>query len=159
MIVLLGFIRQHWEELKTTFLLLILIPLIIFMLLGIISLFDKYKFKRRIVQLIIVLLLLFLSISFLSKLEFEQDMRWYIRFPHAVNSESGLEVLSEDMRKSWQFFHTPESPEEYDYQRDKLTKANLLPTLYQPLILNRPDSEGLFGKNMTVLAIWQYIYE
>lgn len=150
-------VQENWEELKTTFILLVFNPLTIFMAGGIRSLFTK-NFKTKLLLLIGICLMLVFFVKISSLIEVEQDLRWYERFPHAVNSESGLNTLTEEYRNDWRFFYTPETKEEYKYQKKKLTQGNLLPMLYTNVNLSMPTLTEINKRDLETLEIWNYIY-
>lgn len=150
-------VQENWEELKTTFVLLLFNPIIIFMVAGIKWLFRE-GFTLKLFKIVGVSLILMFLVKAAYNLEIQEDERWYQRFPHAVNSESGLEVLGEEYRDGWQFFYTCETEEEYLFQKRKLTEGNPLPELYEKFELTVPDTNDIYRKDLETLEIWNYIY-
>jgi len=151
-------VQENWEELKTTFILLIFGPLVMFMAAGLKWLMNNLGWKT-LLKVTVVSIVLMIMIQLSSNIDVPVDERWYERFPHAINSESGLAELEESDRNSWEFFYTAETREEYEQQKRKLTRGNLFPALYEPF---QPQvsvvSYGLQKKELTTLEIWDYIY-
>ncbi|MFC1576256.1 hypothetical protein ACFL3J_01145 [Candidatus Omnitrophota bacterium] len=149
-------VQENWSELKTTFVLLFLNPLIIFMSFGVWWLFEKKFIRKNIVKTALLTILFILVIKLGSHADFAVDERWYVRFPRAAGKNK-MSYIGDDLRTE------PESPEMLERQKKELTRANLLPKVDVQKVdlasaLNAAKQE--FGqKNITVVDYWKYIYE
>jgi hypothetical protein len=118
---------------------------------------------KNLVAVSAICAILFCSVKLLKNVDVPADNRWYQRFPHAALNESNLNGLPENMRNDWVYFHTKETDEEIDYEKQKLTSCNFLPALYLPLSfkLQFPLDEinrEIRTRELTILAVWEYIY-
>jgi hypothetical protein len=156
--------QENWEELKQTFMALHLFPLMAFLAFGLDWLKRHARQLRAWMIPAALALALGLGVRALAHWEVPADERWYVRFPHAAANSTGLDGLPEGLRKDWHFFHTRETPAEYQEERRHMTRACVLPCLYRPVHL--PDAGTLeriaaepSTASLTTLAYWSYIYE
>jgi len=163
-VALLFAFQENWEELKQTFMALHLFPLVVFVAAGLRWLEHRRREVYAWLMYAACLLLLVASVLAARHVEVEADERWYERFPHARNSESGLHELPPELRKDWHYFYTREVPEEVDRERAHMTRLRPWPVLYRPLHLPDRDDLDRIGREpvereLRTLAIWSYIYE
>ncbi len=157
--------QENWEELKTSFLILILPPISIFIGMGLSAFISKIKnkdYKKALFSLLIILALIYSSVFMLKFIDYKVDERWYERFPHSLKDEINMSVLSNELRLDWQFFYTKDTLEEYEIQKEKYTDVWILPRLYSKLHVNN-FSVGTFYSNvdkkeLKTLEVWNYIY-
>ncbi|MFO7711524.1 MAG: glycosyltransferase family 87 protein [Candidatus Woesearchaeota archaeon] len=140
-------LQENWEELKSSFIILLFPTIAIFMASGL-SL-------RKIPAILTITILLTGGLFALETVHFEKDERWYQRFPHSLTEEISPK-LEMDMRLGWQFFYTPETQEEYEQMREKYLRKSLFPTLYNQPKINYENNYKVY--NLTTLEIWDYIY-
>jgi len=151
--------QENWEEPKTTFGALIIVPLALFMVRGLVWLAEKPRATRRWASLLALVVLLEAGIYSAADVRVPVDERWYVRFPKAKTEAVRYGCLADEQRREWMFFHTDECPAELAEQRAKLTRGNLLPNLYYPLRLQAPDLAAEFGRKQPHLFdIWNRIY-
>lgn len=151
--------QENWEEPKTTFGALIIVPLGLLMALGIEWLADRPRSWRRWASLLGVVLLLEAGVWAAARVHVPVDERWYVRFPKAKTETAHYGCLADEQRREWMFFHTDECPAELAEQRAKLTRGNLLPHLYYPLRLGGVDLAAELGNDEPRLFdIWHRIY-
>lgn len=153
---LLLSVQENWSELKMTFLLLIINPLVLFMSFGIEKLFSAQNKLRSLSQVIFLTASIFLLIRLVSFLDFTVDERWYVRFPRILEGKN-ISYIGDDLRTK------KENPGELIAQKNNLTKGNLFPRLYYNKI-NISEKIGaikqeLVQKDITVVDFWRYIYE
>lgn len=156
--------QENWEELKSSFLILILPSLTFFVIAGIVAIKNSLNRGKKLLIAFIILVTIFLiSVSVIHNVDFEKDSRWYIRFPHSQTHEVNLDTLPEDLRLDWQFFYTDETQEEYQYLKQKYTSFNVFPQLYQPVRINNFSLEKFRdefnNKQLITLDVWDYIYD
>jgi len=109
---------------------------------------------------LVLAILISLSMTGISYLDFEKDFRWFERFPHAKANPEEIIYQDMNMRDEWQFFHSDETDEEIKLQRSILTKGNLLPD-YGFLSINTKSIFDEFSDANETLAfvdVWKYIY-
>jgi hypothetical protein len=157
--------HENWDELKMTYALLTYPALGLAAAAGLERLSDAVRARRM--QPVIVWLGLTLTLVLgcraLGTVEVPLDERWYVRFPGAAANGSGIVLLTDDLRRDWEFFHTVESPEEIAIERTRFGRGNLLPNRYW---LREPSwSEGagrlaseMGDRDLRLLAVWFYIY-
>lgn len=154
--------QENWEELKSSFLIILLPSLTFFVIAGVISIKNSLNRDKPLIAFITLVIIFFISMSILRNVDFEKDSRWYIRFPHSQTHETDLEDLPEDLRLDWQFFYTDETQKEYQYLKQKYTSVNILPQFYQPIKINNFSlekfSDEFSNKQLVTLEVWDYIY-
>ncbi|PLW79419.1 hypothetical protein C0585_07775 [Candidatus Woesearchaeota archaeon] len=149
-------VQENWEDVKSTFILLIYTPLIILMTAGIYEL--KKLDKKKIITFSVILIFSLIFLQIISNINFEKDDRWYERFPKAGSIE---EFNYEDplMRDEWQYFHTDESIQEIETQKNILTYPNFLP---QYNILSLPNLNNIYNElnneKLVLNEVWDHIY-
>ncbi|MAG50860.1 hypothetical protein CL621_04460, partial [archaeon] len=156
--------QENWEELKSSFLILLLPSLSIFAIAGIASI--KNRLNKNLIKPAIafttIIIILVASITFISNLNFEKDQRWYTRFPHSLTNEINLNTLPEKSRLDWQFFYTDETKEEYQKQKQKYISPGIFPKLYHQISIKefsfREFKNNINKKQLTTLEVWNYIY-
>lgn len=163
-VALLFAFQENWEELKQTFMALQLFPLVVFVAAGLRWLGDRRREAYAWLMLGASLLVLTAGVLAIRQLEVEPDGRWYERFPHARNSESGLDELPPELRKDWHYFYTRETEAEVEREREHMTRLRPWPVLYRPLhVPDRADLQRIgrepVDRELRTLAIWSYIYE
>ncbi len=172
-------VQENWEELKSSFVIMVLPSFVYFINYGIdtflrecLNLYKhaKKKINRmilkpiviRCISLIIIFTLIASSIPFLKSLEFQKDERWYERFPHSQTCNISALGLSEELRSDWQFFYHDETYSEYITQKEKYLNVGLFPKMYTKVNLNVSSVRGvvyMVGKrNLKTLEVWNYIY-
>jgi len=147
-------LQENWSELKTTFLLLFMNPILIWMSFGIHALF---KAKRKLVlvsTITLISLLLCIGIQSLRTIDFAVDGRWYERFPRATKST--MSYVGDDLRSQ------PESASEIHKQKIHLTKVNLFPNVSVPRLPFSLLQEKIRGEitsfSIQTIDYWKYIY-
>jgi hypothetical protein len=153
---LLLSVQENWSNLKMTFLLMYLNPLLIFMAGGIEGLIAQGALLKRITRVTILTIILFSMVKLCYLLNFEVDERWYARFPRAVKGVN-ISYIGDDLRTK------KENPLDIIAQKKNLTEGNLLPRLYKGKI-NIPAKlvtikRETKQRDITVVDIWKYIYE
>ena len=148
--------QENWSNLKMTFLLMLISPIIIFIAAGIEGLSSKEKLKSKLAGVIVLSIVLFFVIRSLASFDFEVDQRWYERFPRAVE-EKDISYIGDDLRTK------KEDPAELLEQKKSLTQGNLLPRLNKTPIdlLEKIQTikQEMKQKEITLVDIWRYIYE
>lgn len=151
--------QENWEEPKTTFGALAIIPLAVLMARGVEWLAADHRSWRRWAAMAAVVLLVTGAVRIAAWVQVPVDERWYERFPKAKVEAAQIGCLTDEQRREWMFFHTDECPAEVREQRDKLTRANLPPNLYYPLRLHLPDLATEWGRyEPPIFDIWDRIY-
>ena len=151
--------QENWEEPKTTFGALAIVPLAVFMVRGIEWIVDRPKSLVRWGSLACVVLVLKVAVFSVSYLSVPVDERWYVRFPKAKTEAPRIGCLSDEQRREWMFFHTDECDEELAVQSRKLTRGNLLPRPFYPLRFHLPNPEEKWGGyTPEIFDIWEKIY-
>ena len=152
--------QENWEDVKTTFILLLFNPLIIFITGGLLYfVLNRKTFFLKMIKFIFVIILITLALKIISNLEFEKDSRWFERFPEA--KENNLPVVFKDpyMRDEWQFFHTDETFQEITKQKKLLILSNVFPSYILRFDTKSIEHELLSPKdNLTLVDVWKYIY-
>lgn len=151
--------QENWEEPKTTFGALNIVPLAVLMSAGIAWLKEGLRSPKRWIALLVAVLLIEGGLYAVRGLEVPVDERWYVRFPKAKVEAAQTGCLNDLQRREWMFFHTDECQEELDEQRAKLTRGNLLPGLYYPLEFY-PENIGSewWRYRPDIFDIWHQIY-
>jgi len=155
--------QENWEELKSSFLIILMPSLAFFIISGIVAVKNSLREdKKPLIAFTTLIVISFISVNIIYDLNFEKDGRWYVRFPHSQAHETNLNSLPEDLRLDWQFFYTDETQEEYRYLKQKYTSLNILPQIYRPLKMNsfslQKFKDELNNKQLTTLEVWDYIY-
>lgn len=153
--------QENWEDVKSTFILMILPSLFIFVIFGVnylktVLLKRKYKLF---IPYILTIILIIVGLNLISNLHFDKDFRWHERFPESKNSTEVFKYEDSLMRDEWNYFHTDESLDEIDDIREILTKGNLLPD-YSTVGFNMDSFEDDFNNNNSnrMIDVWRYIY-
>jgi len=155
--------QENWEELKMSFLMLQLPPLVLLMAFGLQRLTAIGGVRRNVISLLAALILLTVGLKFCFYLEFPQDQRWYQRFPKAAVNASELDGLPPEKRLDPEFFLTRETDEERLAEKKRFTAMCLIPCAYLPLDTNA-DSWGtevrheLDTRVLKVRNVWDTIY-
>ena len=151
--------QENWEEPKTTFGALAIVPLAVFMVRGLEWLASRPRDWRRWAALAVTVAAIEGGVWAARQVEVPVDERWHVRFPKARKEASGIGCLSDAQRREWLFFHTDECPSELKFQRAKLTRGNLLPSLYFPLTLGAAGfGEQWWKYEPEIFDIWDKIY-
>ena len=151
--------QENWEEPKNTFGVLAVGPLCVLMVRGLAWLSERPRSAGRWGALAAAALVLELGVHAARRVEVPVDSRWYERFPKAKVEAASVGCLADEQRREWMFFHTDECKEELAFQRRKLTRGNLLPRTYYPLVFHRPDvcrNWGCYAPD--IFDIWDRIY-
>jgi glucan phosphoethanolaminetransferase (alkaline phosphatase superfamily) len=155
-IYLLLSVMENWSNLKTTFLLMALSPLLIFSAAGLNNLLTYQKLKKKMITLILLCIAIFCAVKIISSQEFSVDMRWYERFPRALEGKN-ISYIGDDLLTK------KEDPQELLAQKKRLTRGNFSPELYSGRIDFKDTLQAMkreWGqKNITVVDIWKYVYE
>lgn len=153
MYILLS-VQENWSELKTTFLLLWLNPLILFMSLGLEKFFINVK--KDISKILFLSIILIIAVKLLFYLDFGIDQRWYIRFPRAIKG-TNFSYVGDDLRTKF------EAPSELIAQKKNLTQGNIFPWMSANVMLIPYKlsiiKEEINQKDITTVDFWKYIYE
>jgi len=162
-VFLLFAFQENWEEVKMTFILLLFAPLVLFMAEGLgILCYGELRKSAAVVLTALTICIVGLT-RLATTLDLPEDERWYVRFPKAVHSESGLARLPVEKRNDWEFFHTREGPGELADEKRRMASGNLLPSLYLPLALDplaaaRAVVEEAGNYKVRLLDTWRLIY-
>lgn len=153
---LLLLFQENWSNLKMTFLLMCLNPLIVFISLGADRLLSGKPSLIHILKTALFSIALFISVRSLFYINFQADERWYERFPRAVKGVN-ISYIGDDLRTK------KEDPAEIIAQKKDLTRGNFLPYLSKNKI-NISDKIDIIKreinqKDITVVDFWKYIYE
>lgn len=153
---LLLSVAENWSSLKTTFILMWLNPIILFIGLGIEGLFLEKRKTKTILKIALLSILLFVSVKIISRYEFPVDQRWYARFPRAIKGTE-FSYIGDDLRTKF------EDPVQLAAQREILTRGNLMPE-FKKIEINLPDAlrtitEEFSTKDIVTVDFWKYIYE
>lgn len=158
-------VMENWEELKTTFVLLVYPPVILWIACAAEVFLGKGIRKESWgVALALVIAALYGGTLLAGQLRVKADPRWYVRFPHARLGSSGLSELPEKKRNGWEFFHTDETPAEVQAEREKICSIAPWPRFLFAPSWRASDQLKSFLKeewgrrDLRVLAIWKYIY-
>lgn len=149
-------VQENWSDKKTTFILMWFNPLLLCLGLGIEKFFVTKRLLRYTTAVLLISLILFLGVTSAKNLNFEEDARWYERFPRAIKGTS-FSFIGDDLRTK------TEDPAELEAQKELLTKANFLPRIaFAPI--NTIDTLKITFKEFNLKKIetvdfWKYIYE
>ncbi|MBT7392360.1 tetratricopeptide repeat protein, partial [archaeon] len=149
--------QENWEIAKTSFILLILPIIIIFMSFGL----KNINFKSNKKQILIIFIILNLIIIGISKANYTIDERWYQRFPKASENAFYEYDNINSYQDEFKFFQSRETLEELEIQKKILTKIPFLPYLKLSILKIKPTIKffnEIRKKNISVLVIWKYIY-
>ena len=155
--------QENLDEWKVSYILFITPALVIFMTGGIAAVTAKAELKRSLALACLVAVFLGGGVRLLRSAEFPADQRWYERFPKAALPEATAEVLRDEERVEWYFYHTGETEVEVEAQRRKMTAANLLPARY---LKRRPREEPFLDtlqreletRRIVTIDMWERIY-
>ncbi|MCP4868126.1 MAG: hypothetical protein GY898_05355 [Proteobacteria bacterium] len=157
--------HENWDELKMTYALLTYPALGLAAAAGLEVLVEAAQAKKARPLLIGagLVVLLVVGCRSLGSVDVPLDDRWYTRFPGAAANGSGIELLTDDLRRDWEFFHTVETPEEIAIERTRFGRGNLLPNRYWEREPSWTDGLGRLGselgdRELRLLAVWYYIY-
>jgi len=157
--------HENWDELKMTYALLYTPPLAVWVSAGLKNVFHGLATHRwrSILGVASLTVLLSLSARSLAGVHVPLDERWYVRFPGAAENGSGIELLTDDLRRGWELFHTRETEEELGIERARVSRGNVLPRRYwerEPSWLAGGESlvTEMGQRELRVLAVWYYIY-
>lgn len=149
-------VQENWSDLKTTFILMCFNPLILCMSIGIERFFVKKHLLRYTGAILLISFVLSLAVSSARNLNFEEDSRWYKRFPRAIKG-TNFSFIGDDLRTKF------EAPEELVNQKNRLTKANFLPRIDFAPIDSVNTLKTIFNefgtKEIKTVDFWKYIYE
>ena len=157
--------HENWDELKMTYALLTYPALGLAVAAGLEVWVEAARSKRTqpLILGAVVVLGLVLGARSLRRVDVPLDERWYERFPGAAANGSGIELLTDDLRRDWEFFHTIETAEEIAIERTRFGRGNLLPNRYWLREPSWTDGAGklvseLGDRELRLLAVWFYIY-
>jgi len=147
---------ENWSELKTSFLLLCLNPIIIFISLGLEDLIRRISSPKYIIRTVCLAVILWSTVRLLFFTDFQADPRWYLRFPRVLQKKE-ISFIGDDLRTK------PESPSEIFTQKKDLTRARIIPCIsWQKIdffsLANKIKLE-LNQDDLTSVDFWKYIYE
>lgn len=153
---LLLSVQENWSNLKMTFLLMIINPLIIFIISGIEEFYPSKRVTINISRIALLSASLFIAVKLLSYLNFNVDERWYMRFPRAIKG-ANISYIGDDLRTE------REDAAELIVQKKILTRGNLFPVFYKSKINISDKIKNIQGemrqREITVVDFWKYIYE
>ncbi len=153
--------QENWEDVKTTFILMVFNALIIFMTAGLLFLIKgRPRLRWRLLSLLVAVIVLAAAVHIISGMDFRKDERWYVRFPYSKSAPINITFSDMNMRDEWQYFHSDENARELTTERALQTRGNLLPGYRIPNIdlgsikaeFRDPDHE------MRFVDVWRYIY-
>ncbi len=156
--------QENWEEVKMTFMLLAYPPLGLAFAVGIHGICRRAHWRRSLVSVAVVSLVLFAGVRSVGNLDVPADERWYQRFPNASpdnpSSQPGLAAVD---RNDHVYFESHESVEEIVRERAKLTAGWPWPMSYLPNRLQFEHAQDLIGKEwdsrtLEVEEVWDHIY-
>lgn len=147
---------ENWSELKTTFILLCINPIIIFISFGLEELTARITSIKYIIRTICIIAIIWSTVRILFLFNFPADPRWYVRFPRILQ-KGEISFIGDDLRTK------PEDPNEVFTQKSELTRARLIPKIKLPKInithlVNKINTE-LKQDSLTIVDFWKYIYE
>ncbi|MDD5560773.1 MAG: hypothetical protein PHT50_01375 [Candidatus Omnitrophica bacterium] len=147
---------ENWSELKTTFLLLCISPIIICISFGLEELTKKISSPRYIIRTASLAAIIWGAVRLLIFTDFQADPRWYLRFPRVLQ-KGEISFIGDDLRTR------PEDPKEILAQKKALTSAKIIPPIPWQKIdfyyLAKKVSSELNQDNLTTIDFWRYIYE
>jgi len=149
-------VMENWSELKTTFLLLCVSPIIIFISFGLDELIKNLSSIKYIIRTACLALIIWSAVRILILTDFQADPRWYLRFPRVLQ-KGEISFIGDDLRTK------PENPREVLAQKKALTSAKIIP----PISWRKIDFSSLANKinselnqdRLTTVDFWKYIYE
>ncbi|NLH48951.1 MAG: hypothetical protein GX444_10150 [Myxococcales bacterium] len=151
--------QENWEEPKTTFGALAIVPLAVLMTRGLEWLGEHRRSGRHWLAVALLTIALTGLVRLAAGMQTPVDERWYVRFPKAKIEAAQIGCLADEQRREWMFFHTDECPAELREQRAKLTRGNPLPRLYYPVRLRWPDLAAEWGHyEPPIFDVWDRIY-
>lgn len=157
--------HENWDELKMTYALLYTPPLAVWIAGGARELAHAVRARRWGPVLAVASMALVLSggARLLDRVQVPLDERWYVRFPGAAVNGSEIPLLTDDLRRGWELFHTRETNQELAIERARFSRGNLAPARYWQHEPNWEDGarslhRELGERELRVLAVWYYIY-
>lgn len=155
-IYILLSIMENWSELKMTFILLTLNPIILFISYGVEKFLDTKYIKINILKTATLSAILIILVKLAFCINFDADERWYARFPRILRQGS-ISYIGDDLRTK------KEDSKELLTQKYELTKANIFPRFFKQKInalavLDKIKKE-IIKKDMHVIDFWKYVYE
>jgi len=160
---LLFAFQENWEELKMSFIMLMLPPLVVLAAHGATSLTQLSRFVPNVLGIATLAIFLAVFLKFSFHLEYPADSRWYQRFPKAAVNASRLDGLPRDERLDPEFFLTRETDEERLVEKQRLSEVCLLPCSYLPVdgdvehMAERVKTE-FASRRLSVSNVWNLIY-
>jgi hypothetical protein len=147
---------ENWSNLKTTFLLLCVGPLIIVMCLGVQECLEGIGSRKYLIRVLCLIAILWSMVRLLALTDFPADPRWYVRFPRVLENKE-ISFIGDDLRTA------PEDPADIKMQKNTLTQANLLPRIPRQNLdvseLKRKVVLEAKEDSLTTVDFWKYIYE
>ena len=147
---------ENWSELKSTFILLCINPIIIFIALGLNELSAGINSMKYIIRTICFIAIIWSIVRLLFLCNFPADPRWYARFPRILQ-KGDISFIGDDLRTK------PEDPAEVLAQKNELTRGRLIPHIALPKIevahLITTIGTELKQDRLTTVDFWKYIYE
>jgi hypothetical protein len=157
--------HENWDELKMTYTLLTYPALGLAAAAGLERLVQGVQDRAWRPALGVLALTIGLSLAARStaRLDVPLDERWYVRFPGAAVNGSGIELLTDDVRRDWEFFHTVETDAEIAIERARYSRGWPWPSRYWKREPSWTDGAGklwreLGDRELELLAVWFYIY-
>jgi len=144
--------QENWEVAKTTFILLILPILFIFLAKGLSEFTIEKTFVIGLLAVVVIL-----AANIISSLNYTADLRWYQRFPKAAQDtfftfdETNTHVQTPEFR----FFQSRETQMELENQR---RNNFILPYINWPKLNIIIWDKELSKDNIEIVNIWDYIY-
>jgi hypothetical protein len=155
--------QENWEELKMSFLFLVMPPVFVFIAFGLGRFTAIGEFRTNLFTIVGFGIVAAIVLKFAFFLQFPADDRWYERFPKARDNVSQLDGLPPEKRLSPEFFLTRETDEERLELKKKLTTVCIFPCSHLPLrtdmaTLGTTVKEELQTDRLTVRNVWDLIY-
>ena len=157
--------HENWDELKMTYAMLTYPALGLAAAAGLGRLVEGLQDRawRPVTAVLALTLGLSLAARATQQIDVPLDERWYERFPGAAANGSGIELLTDDLRRDWEFFHTRESAAEIAIERERYSRGWPWPTRYwerEPSWTGGLSKLGreLGERELELLAVWFYIY-
>ena len=157
--------HENWDELKMTYALLTYPALGLAAAAGLERLIEGVQDRawRPVLAVLALTIGLSLGARATDRIDAPLDERWYVRFPGAAANGSGIELLTDDLRRDWEFFHTRETDAEIAIERERYSRGWPWPARYWK---REPSWTGGLGKlwselgerDLELLAVWFYIY-
>ena len=149
-------VMENWSELKTTFLLLCINPIIVFICFGLDELIMNISKPKYVISTACLGIIVWSAVRLLVLTDFRADPRWYERFPRVLQKKE-ISFIGDDLRTK------PENPNEILAQKLDLTKARLIPQIRWEkidfFILAKQIKSELNQNSLTTVDFWKYIYE